>query len=49
MKGAAPAPWRPVEIPLGLLPQKAEQAEASKKRSPFYPDGVGLPEVESFG
>jgi hypothetical protein len=38
----APAPWRPVELPLGLLPAKAEQEEAKKKESPFYPDGLGL-------
>lgn len=45
----APAPWRPVELPLGLLPAKAEQEEAKKKESPFYPDGLGLPSIAAFG
>jgi len=49
MKGVAPAPWRPVEVPLTLLPSKAEQDEASRRSSPFYPDGVGFPQVSSFG
>ena len=49
LKGVAPAPWRPVELPLRLLPAKAEQTEAAKKGSPFYPDGVGLPSVVSYG
>ena len=45
----APAAWRPVELPLGLLPNKAEQDEAKRKDSPFYPDGVGLPAVSAYG
>ena len=49
LKGKAPAPWRPVELPLRLLPTQAEQAEAEKRGSPFYPSGVGTPEVVSYG
>ena len=48
-KGAAPAPWNPVELPLRLLPTQAEQKEAEKKDSPFYPSGVGLPSVVTYG
>ena len=51
IKLASPAPpqWRPVELPLGLLPAKGEQEEAKRRESPFYPDGVGLPSVVAFG
>jgi len=49
IKGAAPAPWRPVELPLSLLPSKAEQKEAEKADSPLYPDGIGMPAVISYG
>jgi len=45
----APAPWRPVELPFGLLPEKSEQEEARRIGSPFYPDGVGLPQVLTYG
>lgn len=48
-KGKAPAPWRPVELPLQLLPSKAETNEAERAGSPFAPDGVGLPAVVSYG
>lgn len=48
-KGAAPAPWRPVELPLALLPTKAETSEAARKGSPFSPDGVGFPPVLTYG
>lgn len=49
MKGAAPAPWQPVDLPLSLLPTKAELKEAAKKNSPFSPDGIGLPDVVTYG
>ena len=51
IKLATPAPpsWRPVELPLGLLPAKAEQEEARRLGSPFYPDGLGLPSVAAYG
>lgn len=49
IKGVAPAPWKPVELPLSLLPLKAEQAEAAAKGSPFFPAGVGMPTVFSYG
>jgi len=45
----APEPWRPVELPLGLLPAKTEQEEAKRKSSPFYPSGLGLPQVLTYG
>ena len=45
----APASWRPVELPLGLLPGKAELKEAERRGSPFYPDGLGLPSVSAYG
>ena len=48
-KGAAPAPWRPVELPLSLLPSKQEQRDAEKLNSPFFPDGIGMPSVVSYG
>ena len=49
LKGVAPAPWRPVELPLSLLPSKEEQSEAARRGSPFYPDGIGMPAVVSYG
>lgn len=49
MKGQAPAPWRPVELPLGLLPVQSELKEAERRQSPFVPDGIGLPDVQSYG
>jgi len=49
MKGEAPTPWRPVELPLGLLPVKSELREAESRGSPFYPDGLGFPEVITYG
>lgn len=50
LRGAAPAGWRPVELPLALLPTKgAEESEARRRGSPFYPDGVGMPTVVSYG
>ena len=51
IKLATPAPpsWRPVELPLGLLPGKADQEEAKRRGSPFYPDGLGLPSVAAYG
>lgn len=48
-RGPAPPPWRPVELPLALLPSKAEQQEAERAGSPLYPDGIGLPSVVSYG
>eukprot|EP00965_Chrysotila_dentata_P093962 3105295-Pleurochrysis_carterae.AAC.2 len=45
LESPAPAPWRPVELPLGLLPSKAEEIEAKRANSPFYPDGLGFPEL----
>ena len=38
-----------MELPLGLLPAKAEQEEARRLGSPFYPDGLGLPSVAAYG
>lgn len=49
IKGSAPAPWRPVELPLRLLPSQAEQKEAEQSGSPFYPSGIGMPAVVSYG
>jgi len=49
MKGAAPAPWRPVELPLQLLPSKAELGEAEKAGNPLFPDGIGMPQVVGYG
>ena len=49
LKGAAPEPWRPIELPLRLLPTQAEQAEAQKRGSPFYPEGLGQPALVSYG
>jgi len=49
LKGAAPAPWKPIDLPLRLLPTKAEQKEAEKRDSPFFPSGIGLPELVSYG
>ena len=49
IKGTAPEPWRPVELPLSLLPTKTEQAEAERKGSPFFPSGIGFPEVSTYG
>jgi len=49
LESPAPAPWRPVELPLGLLPSKAEEIEAKRANSPFYPDGLGFPELTAYG
>ena len=49
LKGKAPPNWKPVELPLRLLPTQDEQKEAEKKGSPFYPSGVGQPAVISYG
>ena len=49
LKGKAPSNWKPVELPLRLLPTQAEQAAAEKASSPFFPSGVGLPPVVSYG
>jgi hypothetical protein len=49
LKGKAPPEWKPVDLPLRLLPTQAEQKEAEKKNSPFFPSGVGLPTVVSYG
>jgi hypothetical protein len=49
LKGPAPAPWRPVELPLQLLPSKAELKEAEKAGNPLFPDGIGMPQVVSYG
>jgi hypothetical protein len=49
IRGTAPPTWRPVELPLRLLPSRAEQAEAERAGSPLYPDGIGMPDVISYG
>ena len=49
LKGEAPAPWRPIELPLQLLPTQAEQKDAERANSPFFPEGVGQPAVVSYG
>jgi len=49
LKGPAPPPWRPIELPLQLLPTQAEQQAAARRGSPFYPDGVGMPPLVSYG
>lgn len=51
IKIASPAPstWRTVELPLGLLPAKNEQEEARRRKSPFYPDGLGFPSLVTYG
>ena len=49
LKGNAPAPWRPIELPLQLLPTKSEQAEAERRNSPFFPSGLGQPGLVSYG
>ena len=48
-KGPAPSPWKPIELPLSLLPTQKEQKEALKNGSPFAPDGIGFPEVVTYG
>lgn len=47
--GAAPPTWRVQELPLGLLPSKAEEAEARRRNSPLYPDGLGMPTLVTYG
>lgn len=49
LKGKAPPEWKPVDLPLRLLPTQAEQKEAEKRDSPFFPGGVGMPAVVSYG
>lgn len=49
MRGEAPSPWRPVDVPLRLLPTQKEQKEAERLGSPFFPSGIGLPEATTFG
>ena len=49
LSSPAPPEWRPVELPLGLLPAKAEEAEAKRLNSPFYPDGLGFPQLVTYG
>ena len=41
--------WVAVEVPLRLLPTRAEEGEAKRKSSPFYPEGVGMPALVSYG
>jgi hypothetical protein len=47
--GTAPPAWRVQELPLGLLPSKAEEAEARRRNSPLYPDGLGMPTLLTYG
>ena len=49
LKWPAPAGWRVAELPLGLLPEKAEFEEARRAGSPFFPDGLGFPTVTTYG
>ena len=49
LKRPAPAGWRVAELPLGLLPEKAEFEEARRAGSPFFPDGLGFPTVTTYG
>lgn len=49
LDGAAPAPWRPIELPLRLLPTQDEQRDAERRSSPFFPSGVGQPALVSYG
>lgn len=49
MEGRAPEPWKPIELPLGLLPSQAEQEEAQRSGSPFFPDGIGFPSLVTYG